>query len=111
MSDVAGAAPAAAESAPAPVVDEQIIDVPNPVETVDTAPPEPKEPAKPPSIRDALDKHEKTLLAKQEAETKAKTEAKPEPKAAPKEAAKDAPVKDPKTGQFTAKDKPADSEK
>lgn len=105
MSDVAGAAPAAAESAPAPVVDEQIVDVPNPVETVDTAPPEPKEPAKPPSIRESLDKHEKALLAKQ-AEA-AKPEPKAEPKAAPKEAAKDAPVKDPATGKFVAKDKPA----
>jgi len=65
MSDVAVAAPAAADSAPAPVVDEQIVDVPNPVETVDQPAPDPKEPAKPPSIREALDKHEKALLAKQ----------------------------------------------
>lgn len=109
MSDVAGAAPAAAESAPAPVVDEQIVDVPNPVETVDTAQPEPKEPAKPPSIRESLDKHEKALLAKQ-AEA-AKPEPKAEPKAAPKEAAKDAPVTDPATGRFVAKDKPEATER
>lgn len=101
MSDVAGAAPAAAESTPAPV-DEQIVDVPNPVETVDTAPAEPKEPAKPPSIREALDKAEKTVQAKQEA----KPEAKPEAKAAPKEAKAEQPREN---GKFVAKDKPAEA--
>lgn len=106
MSDVAIAAPAAAESAPAAVI-EQTVDVPNPVETVDQAPPEPKEPPKPPSIREALDKASKTV-EKQQAEA-AKPEPKAEPKAAPKEAAKAAPVNDPVTGKFVAKDKPADA--
>jgi hypothetical protein len=105
MSDVAGAAPAAAESTPAPV-DEQIVDVPNPVETVDTTPAAPKEPAKPPSIREALDKAEKTVQAKQEAKPEAKAEAKPEQKAAPKEAKPEQPREN---GKFVAKDKPADS--
>jgi hypothetical protein len=102
MSDVAGAAPAAAESTPAPV-DEQIVDVPNPVESV--APAEPKEPAKPPSIREALDKAEKTVQAKQEAKPKAKPEAKSEPKPAPKEAKAEQPREN---GKFVAKDKPAE---
>lgn len=104
MSDVAIAAPAAAEIAPAAVI-EQTVDVPNPVETVDQTPPELKEPAKPPSIRDALDKAAKTV-EKQQAE-KAAPAAKPEPKAEVKAEAKAAPDKDPATGKFVAKDKPA----
>jgi hypothetical protein len=110
MSTDLGAAPAAADSAPAPVVDEPIVDIPNPVETVDQ--PEhkvPEKPAGPPTIREALDKAEKVVQAKEAAKAEpAKVEAKEPAKA---KADDKAPVKDPETGKFVAKDKPADQTK
>jgi hypothetical protein len=108
MSTDLGAAPAAADSAHAPVVDEPIVDIPNPVETVDQ--PEhkaPEKPVGPPTIREALDKAEKVVQAKEAAKAEpAKVEAKE-----PAKAKADAPVKDPETGKFVAKDKPADQAK
>jgi hypothetical protein len=125
MSTDLGAAPAAADSAPAPApqAEPEVVSLPNPIDVAPQPAPEPKpEEKKAPSTREALDKAFKTVEAKQ-AEAK-KPEAKPpaEVKAeakAPKVEAKPEPAKadegrDPVTGKFTPKavsEKPADAAK
>lgn len=110
MSDVAGAAPAAAESLSAPIP--EVVDTPNPISTEGEPTPDPKPEKtekgdKPLSTREALLKAQEKVEAdnkpKPEAKAAAKTEAKPDAKEPPKADE----GRDPKTGQFASKDKPA----
>lgn len=107
MAEDTGAAPAAAEGVVAPV-DEQIVDVPNPVETIDE--PAKAEPAKVPSTREAIDKAFAKVGVDQKPDAKAEAKLDPKAKVEAKEPAKDEKPRD-ETGKFAAKDKPADSGK
>jgi hypothetical protein len=125
MSTDLGAAPAAADSAPAPApqAEPEVVSLPNPIDVAPQPAPEPKaEPAKVPSTREAIDKALKTVEAKQAAEKKPEAKPPAEVKAeakAPKVEAKPEPAKadegrDPVTGKFTPKagtEKPADAVK
>jgi hypothetical protein len=107
MSDVAGAAPAAAESTPAPVEGAPIADVgasfSHPLGSQIPEEAQAKPGAKaPPSIDDAIDRAAAKSAAKA---AEPKVEAKPEPKA---EAKTEQPREN---GKFVAKDKPADAAK
>lgn len=111
MSDVNGAAPAAAESAP--VAETPVVDTPNPISTEPEGQPEPekvetkpvkteKTDAKPPTAREALQKAA-AKVEKDNAPVKAEKADKDD-----KAPAKSEPVRD-ETGKFAAKDdKPAD---
>lgn len=122
MSDVDGAAPAAAEQVSAPAAEP--VSVPNPIESSGPQPdpkPEPEaKPEKSASIRDALDKADaklkaepkepaKKIEAKPEAKAEPKTDVKPEPKQAKAEPVESKGPERAPDGKFVSKE-PAKAE-